>query len=117
MADISFLCVKKSLRFKGLALILIKEITNRLEMEGTFQDAIYTSVRSHLTIFSEAAIRLRYLNPKKLAHSGFAELGINEDMTHYIRRHALPSEVSNFIIQQHTHILLFTTRHYPLAII
>lgn len=97
VADISFLCVKKSLRFKGLALILIQEITKRLELEGTFQDALYTSVRSHLTIFSEAAIRLRYLNPKKMAHSGFATLGINEDMTHYVRRHALTLEVSLFV--------------------
>ena len=42
MAEINFLCVHKKLRSKRLAPVLIKEVTRRVNLTGTWQ-AIYTA--------------------------------------------------------------------------
>ena len=42
MVEINFLCVHKKLRAKRVAPVLIKEITRRVNLKGTFQ-AVYTA--------------------------------------------------------------------------
>ena len=98
MAEIDFLCVRKEQRLKGLAMLLIKEITRRLELEGSYEDAIYTSEKSAETSFTNASCHVRFLNPSKLVQTGYTTLGWNEDMSHFARRHSLPKQVSSFSI-------------------
>lgn len=69
--EIDFLCVKKTKRGKGLAPILIKEITRRVNLEG-ISYAVYTSGTVIPTPFSTARYFHRQLNVRKLVSVGFS---------------------------------------------
>lgn len=93
VAEINFLCLKKRIRFQGFAMFLIQKITDRLESEADFQDALYTSCKSEETSFTRVSSYIRVLDPKKLVQMGYLNLGWNDDMSHFVRKYALSREV------------------------
>ena len=91
MVEINYLCVHKKLRSKRLAPVLIKEITRRVNLKGTFQ-AVYTAG----VILPSPVAKCRYwhrsLNPKKLIDVGFSYLSRNMTMQRTIRLYKLPDQ-------------------------
>ncbi|KAI8907302.1 glycylpeptide N-tetradecanoyltransferase 2 [Gorgonomyces haynaldii] len=71
LVEINFLCVHKKLRSKRLAPVLIKEITRRVNITGTFQ-AVYTAGVLLPKPFTKCQYFHRSLNPKKLVDIGFS---------------------------------------------
>ncbi|KAG1335376.1 hypothetical protein COCNU_03G014950 [Cocos nucifera] len=84
MAEVNFLCVHKKLRSKRLALVLIKEVTRRVHLEGTWQ-AAYTAEAVIPTPVATCQCWHRPLNPKKLIDVGFSRLGDRMTMSRTIR--------------------------------
>ncbi|XP_014561180.1 hypothetical protein COCVIDRAFT_87579 [Bipolaris victoriae FI3] len=72
-SEVNFLCVHKKLRSKRLAPVLIKEITRRCYVEGTFQ-AVYTVGSLLPTPVSTARYFHRAINWEKLYDVGFSPL-------------------------------------------
>lgn len=89
MVEINFLCVHKKLRAKRVAPVLIKEITRRVNLKGTFQ-AVYTAG----VILPSPVAKCRYwhrsLNPKKLIEVSFSHLQRNMTMQRTIKLYRLP---------------------------
>lgn len=91
MVEINYLCVHKKLRSKRLAPVLIKEITRRVNLKGTFQ-AVYTAGVILPSPVSKCRYWHRSLNPKKLIDVGFSHLSRNMTMQRTIRLYKLPDQ-------------------------
>lgn len=88
MVEINYLCVHKKLRSKRLAPVLIKEITRRVNLKGTFQ-AVYTAGVILPSLVAKCRYWHRSLNPKKLIEVGFSHLSRNMTMQRTIRLYKL----------------------------
>lgn len=92
MVEINFLCVHKKLRAKRLAPVLIREITRRVNRQGTFQ-AVYTAG----VVLPKPVATCRYwhrsLNVKKLVECKFSHLNRHITMQRQIKILKLPDEV------------------------
>lgn len=71
--EVNFLCIHKSIRDTRLAPVLIKEVTRRVHLTGTFQ-ALYTAGRLLPEPVATARYFHRPLRYTKLYESGFAGL-------------------------------------------
>jgi glycylpeptide N-tetradecanoyltransferase len=89
VVEINFLCVHKKLRSKRLAPVLIKEITRRVNLTGTFQ-AVYTAGTVLPVPVSSARYHHRSLNPKKLVKVGFSRVGHRMTMARMQKLYKLP---------------------------
>ncbi|KAL7286435.1 glycylpeptide N-tetradecanoyltransferase [Trichogramma pretiosum] len=89
MVEINFLCVHKKLRSKRVAPVLIREITRRVNLLGTFQ-AVYTAG----VVLPKPVATCRYwhrsLNPKKLIDIKFSHLSRNMTMQRTLKLFKLP---------------------------
>ena len=88
-SEVNFLCVHKKLRSKRLAPVLIKEITRRCYVEGTFQ-AVYTVGSLLPTPVSTARYFHRAIDWEKLYDVGFSPLPHGSTKTRQIVRYKLP---------------------------
>ena len=91
LAEIDFLCVKKELRSRRLAPVLIKEVSRRIHMRNMWW-AIYTSGTLLPKPFSQATYYHRNLNVKKLVDIQFTYLPHNMNMARAKKLYELPSE-------------------------
>jgi len=73
MADIDYLCIHPKLRNKGMASLLIKEVTRRVNKKGYFQ-AIYGGTRYLPKPICTAKYYHRPIDVKKLIETGFLSL-------------------------------------------
>lgn len=89
VVEINYLCVHKKLRSKRLAPVLIKEITRRVNLTGTFQ-AVYTAGTVLPVPVSSARYHHRSLNPKKLVNVGFSRVGHRMTMARMVKLYKLP---------------------------
>lgn len=89
LVEINFLCVHKKLRSHRLAPVLIREITRRVNIEGTFQ-AVYTAG----VVLPRPIAKCRYwhrsLDPKKLIDIKFSYLPRQMTMAKLIKQLRLP---------------------------
>ncbi|KPP63244.1 glycylpeptide N-tetradecanoyltransferase 2-like, partial [Scleropages formosus] len=89
MVEINFLCVHKKLRAKRVAPVLIREITRRVNLEGTFQ-AVYTAG----VVLPKPVATCRYwhrsLNPRKLVEVKFSHLSRNMTLQRTMKLYRLP---------------------------
>ncbi|CAG5179265.1 uncharacterized protein ALTATR162_LOCUS9116 [Alternaria atra] len=92
-SEVNFLCVHKKLRSKRLAPVLIKEITRRCYVEGTFQ-AVYTVGSLLPTPVSTARYFHRAIDWEKLYDVGFSPLPHGSTKTRQIVRYKLPDTTS-----------------------
>ncbi|KAM3069160.1 glycylpeptide N-tetradecanoyltransferase [Clarireedia jacksonii] len=92
-SEVNFLCIHKKLRSKRLAPVLIKEITRRCYLEGTWQ-AIYTAGIVLPTPISTCRYYHRSLDWKKLYEVKFSPLPHNSRPEWQIRKYALPTNTS-----------------------
>jgi glycylpeptide N-tetradecanoyltransferase len=92
-SEVNFLCVHKKLRAKRLAPVLIKEITRRCYVEGTFQ-AVYTVGSLLPTPVSTCRYFHRAIDWEKLYDVGFSPLPSNSTKQRQVIRYALPSTTS-----------------------
>ena len=93
VGEVNFLCVHKKLRSKRLAPVLIKELTRRANLHGTFQ-AIYTAGVVLPVPVASARYHHRSLNPKKLVHIGYSRLGSRMTMARLQKLYRLPAACS-----------------------
>lgn len=93
MTEINYLCVHKKLRSKRLAPVLIKEVTRRVHLEGTFQ-AIYTAGVILPTPVSVCQYYHRLLNIQKLVDTHFAYVPRNMTLARMIRVNKVPENMS-----------------------
>jgi glycylpeptide N-tetradecanoyltransferase len=91
LAQINYLCVKKKLRSKRLAPVLIREVTRRINLTNVWQ-AVYTAGVVVPTPLVTATYLHRSLNPKKLIEAGFSALPLGETMASHIKKNKLPTE-------------------------
>ncbi|KAF2141005.1 uncharacterized protein K452DRAFT_251873 [Aplosporella prunicola CBS 121167] len=89
-SEINFLCIHKKLRSKRLAPTLIKEITRRCYLEGTFQ-AIYTAGVILPTPISTCRYFHRSLDWEKLYDVGFSPLPHGSTKQRQILKYKLPT--------------------------
>ncbi|KAG7644244.1 Myristoyl-CoA:protein N-myristoyltransferase C-terminal [Arabidopsis suecica] len=89
MAKVNSLCVHKKLRSKGLAPLMIKELTRRVKLQNIWQ-AAYTS--SHILSRPVTTSRdwVRMLNPKKLIDVGLTRLRDRMTMSRTVKLYKLP---------------------------
>ncbi|KAI9641045.1 glycylpeptide N-tetradecanoyltransferase [Ciborinia camelliae] len=92
-SEVNFLCIHKKLRSKRLAPVLIKEITRRCYLEGTWQ-AIYTAGVVLPKPVSTCRYYHRSLDWKKLYDVKFSPLPPNSRPEWQIRKFALPTNTS-----------------------
>ncbi|KZM19579.1 glycylpeptide N-tetradecanoyltransferase [Ascochyta rabiei] len=92
-SEVNFLCVHKKLRSKRLAPVLIKEITRRCYVEGTFQ-AVYTVGSLLPTPVSTCRYFHRALDWEKLYDVGFSPLPHGSTKLRQINRYKLPDTTS-----------------------
>ncbi|KAF2034345.1 N-myristoyl transferase [Setomelanomma holmii] len=92
-SEVNFLCVHKKLRSKRLAPVLIKEITRRCYVEGTFQ-AVYTVGSLLPTPVSTCRYFHRAIDWEKLYDVGFSPLPHNSTKQRQIIRYKLPDTTS-----------------------
>ena len=97
LVEINFLCVHKRLRSKRVAPALIKEITRRVNLEGTFQ-AVYTAGVVLPRPVGECQYWHRSLNPKKLVEIGFSYLPQKSSMARHIKKYRLPAKTSSNLV-------------------
>lgn len=90
LVEINFLCIHKKLRSKRLAPVLIREITRRVNCEGTFQ-AVYTAGVVLPRPISECRYWHRNMNPKKLVDIRFSHLPRGSTMAKLIKKYKLPT--------------------------
>lgn len=94
VVEINFLCIHKKLREKRLAPVLIREITRRVNLQGTFQ-AVYTAGSKIPVPIGSARYYHRSLNPKKLVNIGFSRLGPRMTMARLLKLYKLPDAPDN----------------------
>ena len=92
LAEIDFLCVKKELRSKRLAPVLIQEVSRRIHMRNMWW-AVYTSGTLLPTPFCKTIYFHRNLNVKKLVDIGFTYLPPNMNMARAKKLYDLPKEL------------------------
>ena len=92
LAEIDFLCVKKELRSKRLAPVLIQEVARRVHMRNMWW-AVYTSGTLLPTPFCKAIYYHRNLNVKKLVDIEFTSLPHNMNMARAIKKYDLPKDL------------------------
>jgi glycylpeptide N-tetradecanoyltransferase len=92
-SEVNFLCVHKKLRSKRLAPVLIKEITRRCYVEGTFQ-AVYTVGSLLPTPVSTCRYFHRAIDWEKLYDVGFSPLPYGSTKTRQVIRYKLPDTTS-----------------------
>ena len=92
LAEIDFLCVKKEFRNKGLAPLLIREVSRRIHMRNKWW-AVYTSGTMLPKPFSETTYYHRNLNVKKLVDVHFTYLPHNMNMARAKTLYKLPTEL------------------------
>lgn len=93
VVEIDFLCIHKKLRSKRLAPVLIKEVTRRCYLEGTFQ-ALYTVGVVLPTPISSCRYYHRALDWQKLFEVGFSALPTGSTKARQIARNRLPTNTS-----------------------
>ena len=91
LAEIDFLCVKKELRSRRLAPVLIKEVSRRIHMRNMWW-AVYTSGTLLPKPFCQANYYHRNLDVKKLVDIQFTYLPHNMNMTRAKKYYSLPDE-------------------------
>ncbi|KAJ5075401.1 n-myristoyl transferase [Anaeramoeba ignava] len=91
MAEINFLCAHKLIRSKGLAPLLIKEVTRRINLKGVFQ-AFYTAGKKIPTPVASSTYFFRPINHKKLLDIGFFMAEQNMNLQRYQRIYRLPEK-------------------------
>lgn len=89
-SEVNFLCVHKKLRSKRLTPVLIKEITRRCYLQGTWQ-AIYTAGIVLPKPVSTCRYFHRALDWQKLHDVGFSPLPPNSRPSYQIRKYQLPN--------------------------
>ncbi|KAG7570406.1 Acyl-CoA N-acyltransferase [Arabidopsis thaliana x Arabidopsis arenosa] len=89
MAKINFLCVHKKLRSKGLAPLMIKELTRRVHLQSIWQ-AAYTSRHILSRPVTSCRYWVRMLNPKKLIDAGLTRLRDRMTMSRTVKLYKLP---------------------------
>ena len=92
LAEIDFLCVKKELRSKRLAPVLIQEVSRRIHMRNMWW-AVYTSGTLLPTPFCKTIYFHRNLNVKKLVDVGFTYLPHNMNIARAKKYYDLPKEL------------------------
>ncbi|KAH6847536.1 acyl-CoA N-acyltransferase [Chaetomium sp. MPI-CAGE-AT-0009] len=92
-SEVNFLCIHKKLRGKRLAPVLIKEITRRINLEGTWQ-AIYTGGIVLPRPVSTCRYYHRALNWTKLYEVGFSPCPPNSKPMYQARKYNLPETTS-----------------------
>jgi glycylpeptide N-tetradecanoyltransferase len=93
LAQINYLCVKKQLRNKRLAPVLIKEITRRVNLSEVWQ-AVYTAGIVVPVPAGTATYSHRGLNPKKLIDVGFSALPVGESLASHLKKSKLQGDVT-----------------------
>ncbi|KAI5297788.1 glycylpeptide N-tetradecanoyltransferase [Ascosphaera atra] len=93
VTEINFLCIHKKLRSKRLAPVLIKEITRRSYLDGTFQ-AVYTVGSVIPTPVSSCRYYHRALNWPKLYDVGFSPLPRGSTRQRQVIKYRLPDHTS-----------------------
>ncbi|KAF9888757.1 glycylpeptide N-tetradecanoyltransferase [Aspergillus nanangensis] len=93
VTEINFLCIHKKLRSKRLTPVLIKEITRRCYLNGTYQ-AIYTAGVVLPTPVSSCRYYHRPLDWLKLYEVGFSPLPHGSTKARQITKNHLPSTTS-----------------------
>ncbi|KAH3910931.1 glycylpeptide N-tetradecanoyltransferase [Parastagonospora nodorum] len=88
-SEVNFLCVHKKLRAKRLTPVLIKEITRRCYVEGTFQ-AVYTVGSLLPTPVSTCRYFHRAIDWEKLYDVGFSPLPHGSTKQRQVIRYKLP---------------------------
>ena len=91
--EIDLLCVAKKFRNKGLAPVMIKEVTRRTNLRGIFQ-AIYTAGMELPNKLTTVQYYHRLLNVKKMASVGFYSLPTN-NLSIYEKLYKVPQPVKN----------------------
>ncbi|CCU74557.1 Glycylpeptide N-tetradecanoyltransferase [Blumeria hordei DH14] len=92
-SEVNFLCVHKKLRAKRLTPVLIKEITRRCNLRGTWQ-AIYTAGVVLPKPISTCRYFHRSLDWQKLYEVGFSPLPPKSKPSYQVRNYALPDRTS-----------------------
>ena len=92
LAEIDFLCVKKEIRSKRLAPVLIQEVARRVHMRNMWW-AVYTSDTLLPTPFCKTTFYHRNLNVKKLVDIEFTSLPHNMNMARAIKKYDLPKDL------------------------
>jgi glycylpeptide N-tetradecanoyltransferase len=92
-SEVNFLCIHKKLRGKRLAPVLIKEITRRINLEGTWQ-AIYTGGIVLPRPVSTCRYYHRALNWTKLYEVGFSPCPPNSKPLYQARKYNVPDNTS-----------------------
>lgn len=93
VVEINFMCVHKKLRSRRMAPVLIKEVTRRCHLEGTYQ-AIYTGGVVLPTPVGSCRYFHRSLDWLKLFEVGFSPLPPNSTQAKMISRNQLPPNTS-----------------------
>nr|CAG4645497.1 EOG090X055U [Lynceus sp. MCZ IZ 141354] len=88
LVEINFLCVHKKLRSKRVAPVLIREITRRVHLTGSFQ-AVYTAGIVLPKPVSTCRYWHRSLNPKKLIDVKFSHLSRNMTLQRTLKLYRL----------------------------
>ena len=90
MAEINFLCLNTTLRKKGYADVLIKEITRRVVKLG-YNQAMFTGGRSLPTPISNVPIYHRIINYEKAVDTGFCLHTIDQNVDFVHSRYQIPN--------------------------
>lgn len=98
-SEVNFLCIHKKLRSKRLAPILIKEITRRCNLIGTWQ-AIYTAGVVLPRPVSTCRYFHRSIDWQKLWEVGFSPLPPNSKPAYQVRKYALPDNTTTKNLRQ-----------------
>ena len=98
-SEVNFLCIHKKLRSKRLAPVLIKEITRRCYLLGTWQ-AIYTAGVVLPKPVSTCRYFHRSLDWQKLNDVGFSPLPPNSKPLYQIRKYQLPDHTTTKGLRQ-----------------
>lgn len=83
VAEISFLCVHKTMRMRRLCPLLINEITRQFTEYG-ITEAIYTSEHKYAHSITSVNYYIRCLNIKKLVEIGYLKSSVSMDELHKI---------------------------------
>ena len=105
MIDVNFLCIHTKLRNKGLAPIMIKELTRRLYRKG-YNQAMYTGPRYLPKPIVTVKYYHRALNITPLIETGFTKLQGKISVNDLKRTLKLPSKpfTKNFVEMNESHI-------------
>lgn len=100
-SEVNFLCIHKKLRAKRLTPVLIKEITRRCYLEGTFQ-AVYTAGVVLPKPVSTCRYFHRSIDWQKLYEVKFSPLPKNSKPQYQVRKYALPEHTVTKGLRQMT---------------